>query len=221
MNAFAKAEAVDPEAISAERQRMRLEQLLTVSGRLIEAVAADIAALEQGEFGQLRTTDPEIERLCAFYGREVRALKAQGGVKRAPAALLAAMRKSGAQLDRLLKHHAHLVGAMREASEGLMKAVAEGVEKIRTADAPYTPVSKAKQASSSGAIVYNKVVWALHYGARNARGKLSIRFRLGRRPRSNARIATERPMPRLAVGKRHRRAARCAGKDSRCGPAVR
>jgi hypothetical protein len=158
MNAFAKVEPVDPEAVSADRQRMRLEQLLTVSGRLIEAVAGDIAALEQGEFGQLRTTDPEIERLCAFYGREVRALKAQGGVKSAPAALLAAMRESGAQLDGLLKRHERLVGAMREASEGLMKAVAEGVDKIRTADAPYTPVPKAKQASPAGAIIYNKVV---------------------------------------------------------------
>jgi hypothetical protein len=115
MNAFAKVDPLDPEVVSAKRQRMRLEQLLTVSGRLIEA-------------------------------------------KRAPAALLTAMRESGAQLDRLLKHHEHLVGAMREASEGLVKAVAQGVEKIRTGDAPYTPVSKAKHASSSGAIVYNKVV---------------------------------------------------------------
>ena len=158
MNAFAKVDSLDPEVVSAKRQRMRLEQLLTVSGRLIEAVAADIAALEQGKFGDLKTTDPEIERLCAFYGREVRALKAEGGVKRAPAPLLAAMRESGAQLDRLLKHHEHLVGAMREASEGLVKAVAEGLEKIRKGDAPYTPVSKAKRASSAGAIIYNKVV---------------------------------------------------------------
>jgi hypothetical protein len=155
MNAFAN---VDSDAVSAERQRMRLEQLLTVSGRLIEAIATDIAALEIGDFSGLRTTDPEIERLCAFYGREVRAMKAEGGVKRAPAALLAAMRESGAELDRLLKHHERLVSAMREASEGLVKAVAEGVDKIRAGDAPYMPVPKAKHASSTGAIVYNKVV---------------------------------------------------------------
>lgn len=155
MNAFAK---VDSDAVSAERQRMRLEQLLTVSNRLIDAISADIAALEKGDFSELKTTDPEIERLCAFYGREVRALKGEGGIKRAPAALLAAMRQSGAELDRLLKHHELLVGAMREASEGLVKAVADGVDKIRTGEAPYTPVPKAKHAYSSGAIVYNKVV---------------------------------------------------------------
>ncbi|HEX3487238.1 MAG TPA: hypothetical protein VHT51_19435, partial [Micropepsaceae bacterium] len=87
MTNLAKA---DPDAVMAERQRMRLEQLLTVSRRLIDTIEADIAALEKGSFGELKTTDPEIERLCAFYGREVRALKAEGGIKRAPAPLIAA-----------------------------------------------------------------------------------------------------------------------------------
>jgi hypothetical protein len=47
---------------------------------------------------------------------------------------------------------------MREAAEGLVKAVAEGVEKTRAGKAPYTPLPKAKRHSSTGAIVYNKVV---------------------------------------------------------------
>jgi hypothetical protein len=149
---------LDADAVTLERQRMRLEQLLTVSRRLTAAIGEDIAALEAGSFEELRTTDPEIERLCAFYGREIRALKAEGGVKRAPAPLLAAMRESGAELDRLLKHHEHLVAAMREAAEGLVKAVAEGVEQSRAGAAPYAPVAKAKRPSSSGAIVYNTVV---------------------------------------------------------------
>jgi hypothetical protein len=144
--------------IHAERRRMRLEQLLTVSRRLTEAIAEDIAALEAGAFGDLKTTDPEIERLCAFYGREVRALKAEGGVKHAPAALLAELKESGARLDRLLKRHAGLVAAMRQASEGLVQAVAEGVEKIRTGAKPYAANPKPKRASPAGAIVYNKVV---------------------------------------------------------------
>jgi hypothetical protein len=149
---------LDPDAVAAERQRMRLEQLLTVSRRLIEAVEGDIAALETGSFGELKTTDPEIERLCAFYGREVRALKAEGGIKRAPAPLIAALKETGGTLDRLLKHHGHMVIAMREAAEGLVKAVAEGVEKARAGAAPYAPVPKAKRAATTGAIAYNKVV---------------------------------------------------------------
>jgi hypothetical protein len=147
----------DPDAVMAERQRMRLEQLLTVSRRLIDAVESDIAALEKGSFGELKTTDPEIERLCAFYGREVRALKAEGGIRRAPASLVAALKETGANLDRLLKHHGHMVIAMRDAAEGLVKAVAEGVEKARTGSAPYARVPKMKRAAA-GAIAYNKVV---------------------------------------------------------------
>ena len=144
---------------NAERQRLRLEQLLTVSRRLIEAVSGDIAALERGAFTELKTTDPEIEKLCAFYGREVRSLKAEGGIKGVPKTLIAALKESGSELDKLLVRHAHLVAAMREASEGLVQAVAEGVEQARSGSKPYTQQPTPKRvALSSGAIVYNKVV---------------------------------------------------------------
>ena len=150
-----------PDLLDAERRRelrrMRLEQLLTVSCRLGDAIEADIAALEKGEFDGLATTDPEIERLCGFYAREVKALKAEGGIKQAPGPLLAAMREAGARLDVLLRKHERLVAAMRQAAEGLVKAVAEDVEKTRSGAAPYRATAPAKR-SSSGAIVYNKVV---------------------------------------------------------------
>ena len=142
-----------------ERQRLRLEQLLTVSRRLIEAVSGDIAALERGAFNELKTTDPEVEKLCAFYGREVRSLKAEGGLTGVPATLVTALKDAGRQLDGLLVRHAHLLAAMREASEGLVQAVAEGVEQMRNASKPYGQNPAPKRASvSSGAIVYNKVV---------------------------------------------------------------
>jgi hypothetical protein len=149
-----------PNDAQTDRQRMRLEQLLTVSKRLIEAISGDIAALERGAIAELKTTDPEIERLCAFYGREVRSLKAEGGIKGVPKNLIAALRETGKQLDTLLVQHAHLLAAMREASEGLVQAVAEGVERARCGAKPYSqPQQKPKRAPiSSGAIVYNKVV---------------------------------------------------------------
>ena len=49
--------ANDTQAAAAERRNLRLEQLLKVSRRLSEAIAADIAALEAGAFGALKTTD--------------------------------------------------------------------------------------------------------------------------------------------------------------------
>ncbi len=141
-----------------ERQRLRLEQLLTVSRRLIEAISGDISALERGAVHELKTTDPEIEKLCAFYGREVKSLKAEGGIKGVPKPLIAALKETGGKLDKLLVRHEKLVSAMREASEGLVQAVAEGVEQARHGSRPYSPQPIPKRAVSSGAIVYNKVV---------------------------------------------------------------
>src|SRR5690349_9239471 len=98
-----QAPAPAPELLDDERRRelrrMRLEQLLTVSRKLADAIQADIVALEKGEFGELMTTDPEIERLCGFYAREVKALKAEGGIKLAPGPLLTALKEAGARLD--------------------------------------------------------------------------------------------------------------------------
>ena len=150
--------ALAPDSVAADRRRMRLEQLLAVSRRLGDAIEADIAALEKGEFGDLKTTDPEIERLCAFYAREVKALKTEGGIKQAPAPLLAAMREAGTRLDSLLRKHERLVSTMRQAAEGLVQAVAEDVEKSRRGAAPYRPTPQQGKRSSAGAIVYNKVV---------------------------------------------------------------
>jgi hypothetical protein len=138
-------------------KQLKLEQLLAMSNRIGNAIASDIAALEHGKFDALATTDPEIEKLCALYGREVIALKASGGLKGAPTPLLAALKESGARLNALLKRHGLLVGAMRNAAEGIVHAVAEEVEKTRAAKAPYSAKPKAPR-GTSGAIVYNRVV---------------------------------------------------------------
>jgi len=135
----------------------RIEHLLAMSNRLCDAIAADIAALEQGDFSKLSTADPEVGRLCALYGREVTALKTQGGIKDVPAELIAALRESGAKLKRLLGQHESLVKCMRQASEGLIQTVAEEVEKTRKRGAPYAPSTKPKRETSGGAILYNKV----------------------------------------------------------------
>ena len=146
---------VDPTGLGTQR---RMENLLAMSNRLCDAIAADIEALEQGDFGKLTSTDPEIGRLCALYGREVMALKNSGGVKNAPAELVAALKDSGGRLNKLLGQHESLVACMRQASEGLIKVVAEEVEKTRTRGAPYSALPKPKRQSSAGAMVYNKVV---------------------------------------------------------------
>ena len=146
---------IDPADHAMQR---RMENLLSMSHRLCDAISTDIAALETGEFGALASTDPEVGRLCALYGREVMALTNSGGIKNVPVELVDALKDAGGRLSRLLGQHESLVACMRQASEGLIQAVAEEVEKSRQRGAPYSATPKPKRQSSAGAIVYNKVV---------------------------------------------------------------
>jgi hypothetical protein len=143
---------------AAERdQTRRLENLLTMGNRLADAVEGDIAAMERGTLRELRTTDPEIANLAAIYAREVAALKAAGGIKNPPQELARALKDTGLRLKTVLSHHDKLVMCMRKATEGLVQAVADEVERTRKSIVPYTPKPPAKS-SGAGAIVYNKVI---------------------------------------------------------------
>ena len=51
----------------------RIERLIVMAERLIEALESDIASLKSGQSGPLRANDPEIQKLTALYGREARA----------------------------------------------------------------------------------------------------------------------------------------------------
>jgi len=62
-----------------------------------------------------------------------------------------------ARLNGLLARHQRLVSCMRHASEGLVQAVAEEVQKTRERVAPYSPAQKPKRGPGD-AIVYNNVV---------------------------------------------------------------
>jgi hypothetical protein len=124
----------------------RCEDLLGLATRLAGAVEADIAALEDGTFPPLALGDPEIERLSLLFTREVAAAKSVN-LKDAPAGLL----------KTVLKRHERLVYAMRSASEGMVRAVAEEVERQRLAAMPYSALPQARR-SASGAIVYNRVI---------------------------------------------------------------
>jgi hypothetical protein len=139
-------------------QTAALEKLLAMGKRLADAVGADIVALERGAFQELRTTDPEIATLAAQYAREVGALKASGGIKNAPPALVAALKETGTRLKTLLIQHERLVHCMRQASEGLVQTIAEEVEKSRKRSVPYNPAAAQSKTAAAGAIVYNKVV---------------------------------------------------------------
>ena len=51
-------------------EQPKIEQLIAMAERLIVALEGDIAALKAGTPAQMRSMDPEIQRLTAIYGRE-------------------------------------------------------------------------------------------------------------------------------------------------------
>jgi hypothetical protein len=145
--------------LDGKAQTQRLERLLSMGTRLAGAIEGDIAALNKGAFDQLHTTDPEISNLALLYRNEVTALKKSGGVgKGAPAVLVSELKSLGKRLKKSLSRHEQLVMAMRQASEGLVQAVAEEVEKSRARTATYSAQPRGTNPGPSGAIVYNKVV---------------------------------------------------------------
>ena len=70
--------------MSADADQMRIERLITMAERLVEALESDIAALKAGNARNLRTIDPEIQKLSALYSREAASLNPRSPGTRQP-----------------------------------------------------------------------------------------------------------------------------------------
>ena len=140
--------------MSADTQKIEL--LIAMAERLIAAIEADIAALKAGRPQDLRTTDPEIQRLSALYGREAAGLD-PARAKAAPSELRRKFFDTTARFRDTLALHTRLLTRVRNASEGLVKAVAEEIERSRAPTRNYAPT--APQARPHAVtMVYNSVV---------------------------------------------------------------
>ena len=140
--------------MSADPQKIEL--LITMAERLIAAIEGDIAALKAGRPQDLRTTDPEIQRLSALYGREAANLDPERA-KTAPADLRRKFFATTARFRDVLTLHARLLTCVRNASEGIVKAVADEVERRRAPTCTYAP-GTARPRPPAGAMVYNNVI---------------------------------------------------------------
>lgn len=140
--------------MSADNER--IERLVKLAERLIEAIEGDIAALKAGKPEQLRTTDPEIQRLSAMYGREAQGLKPETA-KAAPAPLRARFAETTKKFRELLQMHARLLTRIRNASEGMIKAISAEVDRQAAPTRTYNPRA-ANYGKPAQAMVYNSVV---------------------------------------------------------------
>lgn len=140
----------------------RLERLIAMAERLIAALSADIAALEQGRPREMKSLDPEIQKLTAAYGREAAALN-KAAIEAAPAEARARLLGATKRFHDVLSLHGRVLARIRNASEGLIKAVAEEVDRRRLRARPYAPPAyaakpAAPRPASTAAMLYNAVV---------------------------------------------------------------
>ena len=140
--------------MSADPQKIEL--LIAMAERLIAAIEADIAALKEGRPQDLCTTDPEIQRLSMLYGREASGLD-PARAKAAPSELRRKFFDTTAKFRDALALHARLLTRMRNASEGMVKAVAEEIERRSAPTRLYAPAAP-RARPHAVALVYNKII---------------------------------------------------------------
>ena len=137
-------------------QTQRIELLTRMAERLIEAIEGDLAALKAGKPQEMRTLDPEIQRLSATYGREAAGLTADMA-KQAPAVVRSRFFDVTKRFKELLVLHARTVTRVRNASEGVIKAVADEVDRRANPTRTYNPKA-ASYGKPAQAMVYNNVI---------------------------------------------------------------
>lgn len=133
----------------------KIEFLIAMAERLTMAFEADIAALKAGRPQEMKTLDPEIQRLSAIYGREAAALDRRQA-RTAPPELRKRLVSATGRFRDVLALRARLLTRLNRASEGIVKAVADEVERLRAPMRPYAPAARPRAAV--GAMLYNSVV---------------------------------------------------------------
>ncbi len=134
----------------------KAQRLVSLGDRLADALAGDIESLKRGRPRDMKLIEPEIQQLTLLYGRDAKGLDA-AQAKTLPAPLRALLETSTKRLHEKLGQHARLLTRMRNASEGMIRAVAGEVETRRATARPYSahPLPPPK---STGAMLYNNVV---------------------------------------------------------------
>ena len=132
----------------------KIERMIALTGRLTESLKADIKALEQGRPREMRTIEPETQQLAALYGREAASITA-ATIKMLPAPVRARLTEATARFQEALKLQQRLITRMKNASEGIVRAIAVDVERKRNTTRPYGRSPMPRPAS---ALLYNGVV---------------------------------------------------------------
>ncbi|HEY5082910.1 MAG TPA: hypothetical protein VII48_00185 [Rhizomicrobium sp.] len=134
----------------------RIERLISMAERLVVALETDIAALKAGKPTEMISMSPEIQRLSMLYGREAQNFDIRIA-KSAPPSLRQKFVAITAKFREVLMLHGRMIARVKNASEGMIQAIAREVERMNQAKTTYGP-RPGYAPKSSGAMIYNKVI---------------------------------------------------------------
>jgi hypothetical protein len=134
----------------------RIERLILLAERLVVVLEADIAALKAGKPMEMQSMDPEIQKLSALYGREAQHFDIRIAKAAAPS-LRERFLVITAKFREVLQLHARMLARVKNASEGMIQAIAREVDRMNAPTRTYGP-NPGYRPPSSGAMLYNKVV---------------------------------------------------------------
>ena len=134
----------------------RIERLIGLAERIITALETDIAILKEGGHQALATADPEIQKLTVIYGREAQGFDVRIA-QSAPPTLRQRFIAITAKFRDVLQLHTRMLTRVKNASEGLIRAIATEVDRANAPIKTYGPRPGHKP-QSSGAMVFNRVV---------------------------------------------------------------
>lgn len=134
----------------------RMERLIALAERLVAALEADIVALKAGKPGEMKSMDPEIQKLSVIYGREAQNFDIRIA-KSAPPSLRDRFLAITAKFRDVLQLHARMLARVKNASEGMIQAIAREVERVNAPTRTYGPQS-GYRAQPSQAMIFNRVV---------------------------------------------------------------
>lgn len=134
----------------------RLERMIALAERLVTVLESDIVVLKSGNPGALQSADPEVQKLTALYGREAHNFDIRIA-QAAPPPLRTRFMAITAKFREVLHLHTRLLARVKNASEGMIKAIAEEVNRMNAPIRTYGP-RPGYGNQPSGAMVFNKVV---------------------------------------------------------------
>ncbi len=134
----------------------RIERLISMAERLVAALETDIVALKAGKPLEMISMTPDIQRLSALYSREAQNFDIRIA-KAAPPSLRERFVAITAKFREVLQLHARMLTRVKNASEGMVQAIAREAERMSQTARPYGP-RPGYARKSSGAMIFNKVV---------------------------------------------------------------